>query len=103
MCSPPICAPRAGRRWSAAWSRATADLDPRRKAAPPGLARAPDGYPLNVMLPPPDPYETSGPPPDLDLASPWAVFLAGPPSDEEHDVADAVLRFRPGLLFVANP
>jgi len=55
------------------------------------------------MLPPPDPYETPGPPPDLDLAAPWAVFLEGPPSDEQHDVSDAVLRFRPGLLFVANP
>jgi hypothetical protein len=54
------------------------------------------------MLPPPDPYETPGPPPDLDLASPWAVFLTGPPSDEQHVISEAVLRFRPGLLFVAN-
>ena len=54
------------------------------------------------MLPPPDPYETPGPPPDLDLASPWAVFLDGAPTDDQHDVSVAVLRFRPGLLFVAN-
>ena len=55
------------------------------------------------MLPPPDPYEIPGPPPDLELASPWAVFLAGPPTAEAHDLADVVLRFRPGLLFVADP
>ena len=55
------------------------------------------------MLPPPDPYETPGPPPDLELASPWAVFLAGPPTADDHELADAVLRFRPGLLFVAHP
>jgi hypothetical protein len=54
------------------------------------------------MLPPPDPYETPGPPPDLELASPWAVFLEGPASQEQHDTADAVLRHRPGLLFVAT-
>ena len=53
------------------------------------------------MLPPPDPYETPGPPPDLELASPWAVFLTGPPTARSHDLSDAVLRFRPGLLFVA--
>lgn len=67
-----------------------------------GLARARGGYPTERMLPPPDPYETPGPPPDLELASPWAVFLAGPPSDEQNAVSEAVLRFRPGLLFVAN-
>jgi hypothetical protein len=53
------------------------------------------------MLPPPDPYETLSPPPDLELASPWAVFLAGPPTAEAHRLSDAVLRDRPGLLFVA--
>ena len=55
------------------------------------------------MLPPPDPYETPGPPPDLELASPWAVFLTGPPSQDDDKLSDAVLRYRPGLLFVANP
>ena len=55
------------------------------------------------MLPPPDPYETPGPPPDLELVSPWAVFLTGPPTADNHDLADEVLRFRPGLLFVARP
>jgi len=55
------------------------------------------------MLPPPDPYETPGPPPDLELAGPWAVFLTGPPSAEQDELSEVVLRFRPGLLFVANP
>jgi len=55
------------------------------------------------MLPPPDPYETPGPPPDLELASPWAVFLTGPPSEEAAALSDAILRFRPGLLVVVNP
>lgn len=53
------------------------------------------------MLPPPDPYETLGTTPDLELASPWAVFLPGPPSAADHELSEAVLRFRPGLLFVA--
>jgi hypothetical protein len=55
------------------------------------------------MLPPPDPYETPGPPPELELASPWAVFVTGPPTDEAHKLSEAVLRFRPGLLFVFEP
>ena len=55
------------------------------------------------MLPPPDPYETPGPPPDLELATPWAVFLSGPASEEQDKLSDVVLQFRPGLLFVANP
>jgi hypothetical protein len=54
------------------------------------------------MLPPPDPYETPGPPPDLELSTPWAVFLSGPPSSDQNEIAEAVLRFRPGLLFVAD-
>lgn len=54
------------------------------------------------MLPPPDPYETPGPPPDLELASPWAVFLNGPPAEHEDRFSEAVLRYRPGLLFVAS-
>ncbi len=52
------------------------------------------------MLPPPDPYETLSQPPDLELASPWAVFLPGPPTAEVHQLSDAVLLSRPGLLFV---
>jgi len=54
------------------------------------------------MLPQPDPYETPGPPPDLELVTPWAVFLDGPPSQEQHELSGTVLRFRPGLLFVAR-
>jgi hypothetical protein len=54
------------------------------------------------MLPPPDPYETPGPAPDLELATPWAVFLSGPPTKDDNALSDAVLRFRPGLLFVVN-
>ena len=56
-----------------------------------------------TMLPPPDPYETPGPPPDLELASPWAVFISGPPTAGQHALSDAVLRYRPGLLFVVDP
>ena len=62
----------------------------------------PSGYLPEAMLPPPDPYEIPGPPPDLELASPWAVFLTGPPSYEQNVLSEAVLRFRPGLLFVAD-
>ena len=54
------------------------------------------------MLPPPDPYETLGTSPDLELASPWTVFLTDPPSEAAHELSEAVLRFRPGLLFVAH-
>jgi hypothetical protein len=54
------------------------------------------------MLPPPDPYESPGPAPDLELASPWAVFLNGPPTGNQDAESEAILRFRPGLLFVAN-
>ena len=53
------------------------------------------------MLPPPDPYETPGPPADLELASPWAVFLSGPPTSDASQLSDSVLQFRPGLLFIA--
>jgi hypothetical protein len=53
------------------------------------------------MLPPPDPYETPGPPPDLQIASPWAVFLGGSPTTRDDRLSEAVLRYRPGLLFVA--
>ena len=66
------------------------------------MTRLAGGYQPAQMLPPPDPYETPGPPPDLELASPWAVFLSGPPTAEAHRVSDAVLRFRPGLLFVVD-
>ena len=54
------------------------------------------------MLPPPDPNETPGPPADLELASPWAVFLHGPPSAEGDRLSQAVLRYRPGLLFITT-
>ena len=68
------------------------------------MTAATGGYASGTaMLPPPDPYETPGPPPDLALASPWAVFVPGPPTNEAHKLSDAVLRFRPGLLFVFNP
>jgi hypothetical protein len=53
------------------------------------------------MLPPRDPHEAPGPPPDLELAAPWAVFLAGPPTVEDDRLSTAVLSARPGLLFVA--
>jgi hypothetical protein len=52
-----------------------------------------------VRLPPPDPNEAFEPQ-ELELSSPAAVFLAGPPSATEDRLADAILERRPGLLVV---
>ena len=59
---------------------------------------------LAMNLPPRDPYEPQdhGPPPDASLPAPTAIFLSGPPSPEADRLADAVLAFRPGALFVAS-
>ena len=68
------------------------------------LAGATTGYlrTMQPQLPPPDPNERLGPSsePDIGVAAPTAVFMAGPPSPESDRIADAVLDFRPGLLFV---
>ena len=52
-----------------------------------------------MHLPPPDPNETFEPK-GLELSSPHAVFLTGPPSAEEDRLADAILERRPGALVV---
>jgi hypothetical protein len=53
------------------------------------------------MLPPRDPYESMGEPPDAPvLTSPAAVYLAGPPSAESERLADRILTARPGALVV---
>jgi hypothetical protein len=51
-------------------------------------------------LPPPDPNEYNEPP-GLELSSPAAIFLGGPPSPEADRVASALLDWRPGALLVA--
>ena len=52
-----------------------------------------------MQLPPPDPNETFEPQ-GLELSSPAAVFLTGPPSAAEDRLADAILERRPGALVV---
>ncbi len=57
---------------------------------------------MAVRLPPPDPYEPAGTPPDggIPLPAPAAIFLHGRPSRELDRVSDAILDFRPGMLVV---
>jgi hypothetical protein len=56
---------------------------------------------MSPRLPPPDPFEPSGTPPDdLGLPAPATIFLKGQPSREQDRVADAILTARPGVLFV---
>ena len=50
-------------------------------------------------LPSPDPDEAFEPT-GIELGAPAAVFLTGPPSDEEDRLADAILERRPGVLVV---
>ena len=54
-----------------------------------------------LQLPPPDPNEAFEPP-GLELSSPAAIFLAGPPSADEDRLADAILDRRPGALVVVS-
>ena len=57
---------------------------------------------MRPRLPPPDPHEPCGGLPEgVRLPAPAAVFLAGPPSPEADRLSDAILSFRPGLLFIA--
>jgi hypothetical protein len=53
-------------------------------------------------LPPPDPFEAIGAPPDGDvpMPAPTAVFLAGTPTREVDRLSDAILAARPGALVV---
>jgi hypothetical protein len=54
-----------------------------------------------MHLPPPDPYE-SHEPTALELDSPTAVFLSGPPSAAADRLAERVLEWRPGALLVVR-
>lgn len=59
---------------------------------------------MGPELPPPDPNEPQGLTPDnpLDISGPTAVFVGGPPSDDDDRLADAILAFRPGVLVVLS-
>jgi hypothetical protein len=52
-------------------------------------------------LPPPDPNE-SHEPLELELDTPTAVFLSGPPSTEADQLAARLLDWRPGALLVVT-
>jgi len=58
-----------------------------------------------MKLPPPDPNETFGMPPDEDvpMLAPAVVHLSGTPSPEAGRVSSAVLAWRPGALLVVAP
>jgi hypothetical protein len=56
---------------------------------------------VSPRLPPPDPGEPAGTPPEgMRMAAPAAVFVNGRPSRELDRLTDAILDARPGLLFV---
>jgi len=58
---------------------------------------------MNPELPPPDPNETSHEPEDVGpIPAPIALFAHGRPSVRQDRLADAVLAWRPGLLFVLS-
>jgi hypothetical protein len=59
---------------------------------------------MSFPLPPPDPAESFGAPPDGEqrMPGPAAVFLAGAPSAEASRISDALLRLRPGALIVVT-
>ena len=54
-----------------------------------------------MHLPPPDPHE-SHEPGKLEIDTPTAVFLAGPPSTEADQLAAKLLDWRPGALLVVT-
>jgi hypothetical protein len=54
-----------------------------------------------MQLPPPDPNERHEPA-ELELASPTAVFLHGPPSIAADRLATRLLDWRPGALLVVR-
>ena len=58
-----------------------------------------------MKLPPPDPHESYGTPPDEDvpMLAPAVVHLSGTPSPEAGRVSNAVLAWRPGALIVVAP
>ena len=57
-----------------------------------------------MQLPPPDPYESFGRPPDEDvpMLSPAVVHLKGAPSEQGGRISAAVLAWRPGALIVVS-
>ena len=68
-------------------------------ATPRGTPGAP------MKLPPPDPYESFGRPPDEDvpMLSQAVVHLMGTPSEEGDRLSAVVLAWRPGALIVVAP
>jgi hypothetical protein len=54
-----------------------------------------------MHLPPPDPNE-SHEPTELELDSPTAIFLSGPPSAANDLLASRLLEWRPGALLVVK-
>jgi hypothetical protein len=57
---------------------------------------------VEPRLPPPDPHESLGLTPDVEIgiAEPTAVFATGPPNGDVEQLAESILDFRPGMLFV---
>ena len=55
---------------------------------------------MNPQLPPPDPNETTGDAPRLELAEPTMWFPSGPPAPEAERLAKRILEHRPGALLV---
>jgi hypothetical protein len=54
-----------------------------------------------MLLPPQDPNE-SHEPAELELGSPTAIFLSGPPSAAGDQLAARLLEWRPGALLVVR-
>ena len=54
-----------------------------------------------MHLPPPDPHE-SHEPGELEIDTPTAVFLSGPPSVAADRLAARLLDWRPGALLVVR-
>jgi hypothetical protein len=54
-----------------------------------------------MRLPPPDPHE-SHEPGELNIESPTAVFLGGPPTDATDQLAARLLEWRPGALLIVR-
>jgi hypothetical protein len=56
---------------------------------------------MSVQLPPPDPHESFGTPPEgLNLSAPVVVFAPGARSAYDDEVSDRLLDLRPGLLVI---
>ena len=56
---------------------------------------------MHPQLPPPDPNEHFGAtPPRLELQAPAMCFPLGEPSERAEQLANVILEYRPGALFV---